>query len=426
MLHVFKFGGAALKDPAGLARLPQLLSDYRNDQLVIVVSAMGKTTNQLERLARLATSGDTEAAKGQFEAIRKFHFELVAASFQADYEPVMAALTPYYTELWQVVEGLRLLGEYPARIHDRIMAFGELLSSRIVEQYLLRQGAPIVWVDARNLIATDATHKDAEVLWHTTAAQVAPTLRPLLQAGQWVLTQGYIARTPEGRTTTLGREGSDYTAAILAHLLGADQVTIWKDVPAVMSADPRQDPDTAHPLHELSYRQAVEMTYYGATVIHPKTLKPLENKGIPLAVRSFLEPQAPGTQIGPQVADGQLAVPGVLRKPDQCLLALQARDLAFMDAGHLRHLLAQADAVGLAIHLVQTSALTLELCCTYDPDAVAAFANALADGYTTQLTTHLQLVSLLGYTHATPPRWAEDALLYQRSGSVLRLVRPMR
>lgn len=414
MRQVIKFGGASLKDPEALKRLPQLLSEHRSDELVIVVSAMGKTTNALQLLAEHAVAGDSPSTLAQFERIRDFHYEIVRLVFRSTNENVVLLLKPLFTELWQILEGLRLLREFPPRTYDRVMAFGELLSSIIVHNYLLHEGIELVWLDARKLITTDSSFGNASVIWRATTEKVTDTLLPLLQDSKWVITQGYIAQTEDGQTTTLGREGSDYTAAILANLIHADRMVVWKDVPAVMSADPRFDPDAALPIAELSYRQAVTMTYYGASVIHPKTLRPLENVGIPLKVRSFLSPELPGTHIGHFELEPILPRSVLVRKQGQVVIRLNPQDFDFMDAAHLRHVMQSAESK-LAISLIHTTAQELFLCVNDHPDAIQHFLGEVADRFNYERLEGCQLVSLLWHQLEPPSDLMAVALIYQRA-----------
>lgn len=428
-MQVMKFGGASVKDAAAVRNVSYILRDRvkpmaDSHPVVVVVSAMDKTTNALEVLADLATTGKAAETKAQWDKIAGFHLRMVDELFLAYAEPVRQALRPYLDELARVVEGILLLGEFPPTIYDRIMAQGELMSSVIVHAALQQAGLDAVWLDARQVVTTDASHQQADVVWSQTLANVDATLRPLLYQHAIVLTQGYIASTPDGKTTTLGREGSDYTASIFAHALDAERVTIWKDVPGVMSADPRQDPDHARLIHGLSYESAVEMTWYGATVIHPKTIKPLQNKGIPLHVRSFVDPAQPGTII---TSTTDHAVPARIHKPKQALLSLRPRDFSFMDARHVPLLLSLAGQAGLVVSLVQASAIKLTLCVDDVPERLEAFASAIADNYELDTIDGLRLTSLL-FTQQLPADLAADfsadgVLLFQRGQQHLHLVR---
>ncbi len=390
---VMKFGGASVRDAEGIARVTAIVRAYLGPQpLVVVVSAMDKTTNALERLAQLATAGVAADTEAQLRQIEAFHHRAVEQHFGAEALAVKQALAPYFDELGRVVQGVLLLGEFPPRIYDRIMAHGELISSVVLHRALVHAGLSADWADARQIITTDASFQQAEVVWSLTQANIDTHLRPRLRPQHVVVIQGYIASTVEGRTTTLGREGSDFTASILGHALGAERVVIWKDVPGVMSADPRQDPDVAQKIDRLSYATAVEMTFYGASVIHPKTIKPLQNLGIPLEVRSFLQPQAEGTRIGAEPAPG---VPSRIRKARQVLITLTPRDFSFMDDRMMRQVFDVTHAAGLHVNLVQTSAISLRLVADDQPGIVAEVRSALTDAFEVEVRAGLSLRSLL-------------------------------
>jgi len=415
-----KFGGASVRDAANIRNVAQIIAAVREPQTVAVVSAMDKTTNALEKLAHYATQGKDAEAGYQLQKIADFHLHILHGLFDqapAEAAEAEAELRVYLAELERITRGILLLGDFPDRVYDRIMAYGELMSTVVVAHYLRAAGLPAVWVDARQIIRTDATFKDARVIWNATQAAVDATLRPLVQAGKLVVIQGYIASTPDGRTTTLGREGSDYTASIMAHCLDADRVTIWKDVPGVMSADPKRDP-SAVLLPRLSYQQAIEMTFYGASVIHPKTIQPLYQKGIPLYVKSFNQYQAQGTVI--DRTNGERLPQISLHKGCQALLRLTPRDLAFMDDERMRALLNETVAAGLQINLVQNSAVSLTLCVNDDAEAVRAFAGRVSDRFDLSQQTDVALRSLL-YCH--PDAQAPDgALVVQRDERNLHYV----
>lgn len=412
---IWKFGGASLATAAGIRNVGQIVARHRNGPLVLVVSAMGKTTNALEELAHRAARGDEPAAWEQFAFVRQFHQQAAEAVLDA---PVMQALetewAPLWTELERTVRGILLLRDFPPRFYDYIMAFGELFSSQIVCRYLGTVGVPAVWADARKLIITDANYQNANVLAGPTAESIQHNLRPELAAGRIPVVQGFIGANAEGYTTTLGREGSDYTAALLGSCLNASQVAIWKDVPGVMSADPKRDPAAVF-LPSLTYTQAVEMTFYGATVIHPKTIRPLRTASIPLWVKSYEDPAAPGTA----VAEDQPPATVTIRvwRPRQALLTLSPRDFSFMDEAQLREASHRAWAAGLQLRLVQQTAISLLLCVQDDEAALAQFAARVADIFTLETQRNLELVTILNPAPTeTPP--ANAVLVQQTPGRV--------
>ncbi|MEM6770236.1 MAG: aspartate kinase, partial [Bacteroidota bacterium] len=299
-LNVFKFGGASLKDATAIRNVADILQQYQGEQLVVVVSAMGKTTNALEKVAEAFYRGDLEGAKYQLTALHNATLTTTKELFGDEVpEDLLANLNDVFVSVeWALEDPPSAEYDYD---YDQIVSLGELVSSHLVAAYLNYAGLPTSWLDARDCIITDNTYREGWVQWPDTQARITKTVPPLLQRG-FVLTQGFIGSTTENFTTTLGRKGSDYSAAIFSYGLDAEKMSIWKDVPGVLTADPRLF-DNVSLVERLSYREAIEMTYYGASIIHPKTIKPLQNKSIPLHVRSFLNPTGPGTEITSDAAD---------------------------------------------------------------------------------------------------------------------------
>jgi aspartate kinase len=423
-LVVMKFGGAALSSASGIRNVASIISRMSADSpLLIVVSAMGKTTNALERLAQLAARGSEVEALAQQRYIETYHTGIAKELFGESSSGVLDSLQPYFDQIQRAIAGVLLLGEFPVRIYDRIMAFGELLSSVLLHAWLAHEQLATTWLDARLLLATDSAFGHAEVAWQRTAEQVAARVPALFEPGQIALTQGYIASNAEGRTTTLGREGSDYTAAVLANLLDAREVVIWKDVPAVMSADPRIHPDRAEPLPRLSYEQAVRMTFFGATVLHPKTIKPLQNKSIPLRVRCFLDPSLPGTLVSSEASERAPRL--CIQKPKQVLLTLTTRDLAFLEGERLAELFQLATRAALPISFFQASAISLHICADDIAEPLADFLAIAADLYHLTHRTGITLTTLSLPSSGDEPFIAHlQPILRQSNGETLHIVHP--
>ncbi|HYG19427.1 MAG TPA: aspartate kinase, partial [Ohtaekwangia sp.] len=318
-MKVFKFGGASVKSATGVRNVASIIAQYPPQGLLIVVSAMGKTTNSLENVLSAVRAGRN--ASHLLDELYEYHLSVM--------KPLFPSAHSVYAAVDQIISELRaaLTQSYDDydMVYDQVVAKGELISSTIVHHHLADHGLPSTWLDARACIATDNTFREGKVDWNKTMAEIAK-VKPLLTHGI-VITQGFIGQTEDGLTTTLGREGSDFTAAIFASCLDAESVTIWKDVPGVMSADPKRLPD-ATVFSELPYREAAEMTYYGASVIHPKTIKPLANKGIPLWVKNFDDPALPGTIIH----DCTVAnlPPLIVFKENQCLVSCKVTDFTFI------------------------------------------------------------------------------------------------
>ena len=344
----------------------------KQDAIVLVVSALGKTTNRLERLVAAAAS---QSPDFDAEWVELQHTHWVFIDELGIHEP--AQLPMLFKELRDVLEGIRLLGDAPARVFDRVMSYGELLSSTLLAAYLQNKGYPIAWVDAREVIHTDLNYRAARVIWPQTQHAIRERITPLLQQGLLPLTQGFIASGSDGSTTTLGREGSDYSAALIAAALHAQRVVVWKDVPGVLSADPRF---LSHyqQLGSLSYRQAVEMTYYGASVIHPNTLRPLFEADIPLQVRSFVDPNADGTRID---AHQSSPLPSFQLTFGVSVLSIQPDNLSFVDEEQFRHVFDLASQIGLRSLLIARSAVSLFLCCDGRPHLIHEFLSLLKQQY---------------------------------------------
>ncbi|MBP6720703.1 MAG: aspartate kinase, partial [Bacteroidia bacterium] len=286
-MRVMKFGGASVKDAEAVRNVSRIIGQFLpQNRLVIVISAMDKTTNHLEKLAWLARDCREVDTWEQFEKIKAFHFGMIDLLFGTDRSEVRSQVEAYFTEIERICRGILLLNEFPNRTYDRIVAFGELLSACILSHFLAQDGHKVALTDARQIIKTDASYTQASVIASLTNENLQKIVLPLFDHHDVVVTQGFIASSTEGKVTTLGREGSDYTASIFAQGLNAESVTVWKDVEGILNGDPRIESDTVK-LDALSYERAVEMTFYGASVIHPKTIKPIRNAGIPLYVKCF-------------------------------------------------------------------------------------------------------------------------------------------
>ena len=392
MTTVYKFGGASIKDAAAIRHLGELLAPIRTRPLVVVISAMGKTTNALEALLAAARGSDDSDYRRRLDTLRNDHVATVEALFGDRAGPLTERVAALFEELDRRHRAHR---REPRPFHyDQTIGFGELLSTTIVSAWLNEVGVATDWHDARKLIVTDARHQAANIDWPATRERV----RALAPGGErLLLTQGFIGGTPDGVATTLGREGSDFSAAILAHCLEAEELVIWKDVPGLFNADPRRF-DNAVQLQRLSYDEAIELAWLGAKVIHPKTLAPLQQKGIPLTVRSFEEPDAPPSIIS---AEGDAATtPACILADDQTLLEIHPRDLSFMDEARQHDILGRLVEAGLHANLVDSGAMRLSLCLDSHPARLEPLTEALAADYRVQRQDDLTLLSV---RHPTGP-----------------------
>jgi len=393
-MQVFKFGGASLKDAAGVRNVANILQRYRHQSLLIVVSAMGKTTNALEAVvaAHYKQNGQAQAL---LDAIKEQHYVIMRELFSPDHE-VFTAVSDIFVEAEWVLE------EPPAEnydyTYDQIVCVGELASSKIVAAYLQEVGLPTQWLDARDVIITDNTYREGWVLWERTRPNALRLIPPMLERGGFVLTQGFIASSTENFTTTLGREGSDYSAAIFSFCLDAQSMTIWKDVPGVLNADPRLFENTVK-LDRLSYREAIEMTYYGAQVIHPKTIKPLQNKSIPLYVKSFLDPEASGTEISSDVEETY--PPIVVVEKNQTLLHIITNDYSFVAEQHIARLFAELAALRIFVNVMQNTAISFTICVPNVPDRIEKFVQGIADQFHVKRQDGLELITVRHYNEET-------------------------
>ena len=323
-MKVFKFGGASVSNAERIRNVGSIVSRYRNEKLLIVVSAMGKTTNALEKVAEQFYKGNKTQALELFNQIKKDHLAINDELTGKE----LVQLADFFTEVeW-------LLHDKPVKpydyYYDQIVCVGELLSTAIVSNYLLASGIGNQWLDVRDIVRTDNTFRDAKINWDVTSEKVNELASVYFDSPAFVLTQGFIGATDENESTTLGREGSDYTAAVFANLLNAESLTIWKDVQGVMNADPKLYKD-AEWIRELNYKEVIEMAFYGAQVIHPKTIKPLQNKNIPLVVRSFIHPDEEGTTIHNN--ELQKLPPIIVYKKNQVLIQLITKDFSFIGEG---------------------------------------------------------------------------------------------
>src|SRR5580700_6233047 len=391
-MKIFKFGGASTASVQRIQQLPAILRSYPDEQLLVVVSAMGKTTNALEKVATAFYSGAREEALQLFQQIKDHHLTTAKYLLVQNYLAAETHLRDFFTEVeW-------LLHDKPVKefdyYYDQIVCIGELLSTSIVSAYLAESGIGNQWIDVRDIFRTDANFRDAAIDWEYSEQQVREQVLPLFQTDKMVVTQGFIGATSDNESTTLGREGSDYTAAVFAAMTDAEGLTIWKDVDGVMNADPRQFPD-ATILYELNYDEVIEMAYYGAQVIHPKTIKPLQNKDIPLYVKCFLDPSLPGTVIHNQSVK-QLP-PIIVLKQNQVLLHLHSKDFSFVGetgAEPLYHLFGR---IRIKPNLIQTGAVTLQVCLDDRIDKIEKLALAAAEFFDVQVERGLTLLTIRHY-----------------------------
>ncbi|MDR5903705.1 aspartate kinase [Franzmannia qiaohouensis] len=389
MTTVFKFGGASIKDADAIRHLGELLRQLETRPDVVVVSAMGKTTNALEALLAAARGSDEDDYRQQLEALRRDHLAAVERLFGTRQGQLGERIEELLAEL--DARHRKHRDDARPRHYDQTIGYGELLSTTIVSAWFNQIGLACDWHDARRLIVTDANHQAANVDWAETSQRLQA-----LAGGRMVITQGFIGGSADGVSTTLGREGSDFSAAIIAHCLDADEVVIWKDVPGLFNADPRRF-DNAQQLMQLSYDEAIELAWLGAKVIHPKTLAPLRERHIPLRVRSFETPDAPPSVISQHGDDDP--TPACILAEEQVLLEIQPCDFSFMDEVRQHEVFGRLVDAGLHANLIDGGAMRLSLCLDAHPARLEPFVERLAADYV--LTRHDDL-TLLSVRHPTP------------------------
>jgi len=389
-IKVFKFGGASVRDAAGFRNVADIIEKFSHEPLVIVVSAIGKTTNALEGVVRSYFKKEGQATT-LLSKIKDDHAEIAVQLFK---HPglILEELHDLYVEIeWIIEEEPQESFDY---YYDQIVSVGELLSSRILNAYLQECGLQSFWLDVRDVISTDNTYRDARIQWDLTQQKATSRISPVLEAGRLVVTQGFIGSTSENFTTTLGREGSDYTAAVISYCLDADSMHIWKDVPGVLTADPRKFAEVLK-LPRLSYKEAIEMTYYGAKVIHPKTIKPIQNKNIPLFVRPFDDPESEGTMISDVL---ELSYPPVIViEPDQCLLHISTNDFSFVAEHHLSMIFHLLSTLRIKVNMMRNTAISFTVCVQDIAERIDQLVKALGSEFNVVKDDQLELITIRHY-----------------------------
>lgn len=391
-MQVFKFGGASINSAERIKNLPEILKQYPGEPLLLVISAMGKMTNALEKVTENFYKGNKDQALSLFNNIKNEHLELAKQLLVIRHEACEQQLKDIFTEVeW-------LLHDKPQRgfdyYYDQIVCCGELLSSTIISFYLDESGVKNKWMDVRDIIRTDDDFRDATIDWEFTKNRIDETVKPVFSQVAIVLTQGFIGSTDENESTTLGREGSDYSAAVFANLLDASGLTIWKDVKSVMNADPKQFPD-AVPIPQLNYNEVIEMAYYGAQVIHPKTIKPLQNKNIPLYVKCFLDASLPGTVIHTNPVHH--LPPIIVLKENQVRLEMKSTDFSFIGEHHVGKLYTLFERWHIKPNLTQNTAISFIAVLDDRPEKIEKLALEASNFLEVRIMKDLSLLTVRHY-----------------------------
>ena len=384
-MKIFKFGGASVKDADGVRNILSVLKHTGFDNTLIVVSAMGKTTNALENVVHSYFENKEQFPK-KLEAVRSYHHQIIADLFSEE----KVLVTEKIDSLFDGALGFlfdNTVDNY-SLVYDQVVSIGELVSSIIISYYMRHEDIENTWLDARKCVKTDTYYRDANLDWEKTKTEILT----MVKGNSTLISQGFIGSAPNGMTTTLGREGSDYSAAIFAYAIVADSVTIWKDVPGVLNGDPREFEDTVL-LNQISYREAIELAFYGASVIHPKTLQPLQRKEIPLYVKSFENPENTGTV----VSRGKILepyVPCYIVKKNQTLLKLSSKDFSFIIEENISEIFALLHQYKMRVEMIQNSAISFSICIFNKYSKLESLVNALNAKFNVKVTDQVALYTI--------------------------------
>lgn len=419
-MNVFKFGGASVNSAEAIRNVAEIVRQYLETPLVVVISAMGKTTNLLEKVVPGVPASDDERRKLLQQNI-DYHLSIADSLFADKGDPTYARLRKLFDRLDEVSD--RKATNYNFD-YDQTVSFGELISTTLISGYLNSIGISNVWVDVRDIIRTNENYREGIVDFDTTRRQAQETINSQFTThnSQLIITQGFIAGTAAGTTTTLGREGSDYSASILSYCLDADNMTIWKDVPGFLNADPKFFANTVK-INKIPFNEAIELAYYGASVIHPKTVKPIQNKGIQLNIKSFLDPSADGSVIGPFDSIEPLT-PLYIFKNNQILISIQPKDFSFIAEENLQTIFAVLAELNIRVNLMQNSALSFSLCLDYNEILLDKIRERLESQFRLVYNTGLQLITIRYYNQQIIDEIVDGRtiLLQQRSRTTTQLL----
>lgn len=414
-MKIFKFGGASIKDANGVKNVVAVIKKMGTKNILVIVSAMGKTTNAFELVINNYFAKSTEL-NASVQEIKKFHNEIALDLFENENHIIFKTLQTHFENLDYFLKHNK--SPNYNFVYDQIVGYGELLASVIVSAYFNEKAIENSWLDVRNLIKTDTTYRDAEVNWEATQKLISKAI----SKNTLFITQGFLGADANNFTTTLGREGSDYSAAIFAYCLGAESVTIWKDVAGVLNADPRYFENTIL-LNQISYKEAIELAFYGASVIHPKTLQPLQRKEIPLYVKSFINPLLPGTKVS-KGADLEPHIPCYIVKKNQLLLSLSSIDFSFIMEAHISEIFSLFHKNQLKVNLIQNSAISFSVCIEDRFNTFLAVKNELSKKFKVTFNENVSLYTIRHFDEKAAASVAQnkEILLKQISRETLQIV----
>ena len=415
-MKIFKFGGASVKDAAGVRNLIHVLETVGYKETLVVVSAMRKTTNALEKIIDEYFINKTQIPSGIIE-LKEYHLQIVKELFEENQTLVSERIHFYFDELQLFLKNNKAPNY--SFVYDQVVSYGELLSTTIIQHYFLEKGWDSFWLDARNCIKTDDYYRAANLNWEETQSQIKNETK----GHNLIITQGFIGSNSNNFTTTLGREGSDYSAAIFAYALNADSVTIWKDVPGVLNGDPRVFQNTEL-LNQISYREAIELAFYGASVIHPKTLQPLQRKEIPLFVKSFENPEGLGTSVSKGKKIEPL-IPCYILKKDQVLLRLSSIDFSFIVEENISYIFGLLHEYQMPVELIQNSAISFSVCINNKYKRLEELVLVLRSRFNVEVNEHVDLFTVRHFNEKAVQsirKYNRQILLEQRTEETAQFV----
>ena len=415
-MKVFKFGGASVKDSTGVKNIIKVLNSVGFEDTLVVVSAMGKSTNTLEEIIEQYFNDRTKTPQGLLE-FKAYHLKIIEDLFKENRVEICAVVNQLFEELHALIK----LNKSPnySFFYDQVVSFGELLSTTIIHHYLVYKGIDSYWLDARNCIKTDDYYRAANLDWDATLSNV----KTQVGNSSLVITQGFIGSNSNNFTTTLGREGSDYSAAIFGYALNAESVTIWKDVPGILNADPRVFKDTQL-LHQISYREAIELAFYGASVIHPKTLQPLQIKEIPLFVKSFESPLDAGTAVSKNnILEPH--IPCYIVKKDQVLIQLSSIDFSFIVEENISYIFSLLHEYQMPVELIQNSAISFSVCVTNKYKRLQELVLVLKSKFNVEVIEGVDLFTIRHFDIKSTQyikKFGKEILLEQRTSETAQFI----
>jgi aspartate kinase len=403
---VFKFGGASIKNADAIKNMANIIQECANEKLMIVVSAMDKTTNALESVVDDAFYTNQDFTK-KIDDIKNFHLQIIDDLINENKEETLKEVNGLFNEL-SLSCAYKHNNNYD-KFYDQIVSFGELISTTIIYNYL-KTRFNIYYADARDFIITDARYRDAAVIWENCKLNVENNLIPKFEKYDFVISQGFIGGNIDKATTTLGREGSDFSAAIFSYLLDAESLTVWKDVDGLLNADPKYFENTEL-IENISYRETIELAFYGAKIIHPKTIQPLQNKSIPLYVKSFLNKNSKGSIINANERnDGK--IPSYIFKKNQVLISITPRNLSFVDESNLAIIFERLAYYSLKVNLMQNSAISFSICLDNKEDKIAEFILDLSDEFEIRYNENLELITIRHYNDEIIERMTKERKIF--------------